>query len=173
MSFTSMGFKGGAVANGVQVVAQGIAPMLVGGIFSTSSDNDGNEAYFGYVMTALLATPNEFLAGVPTNGILRGISVFNANIAQNDPSKNNYYLKGTQMTVCIEGLLRFNSWGTTATGAAQPNLTSKIIFKDTTGEIEFVNSGTAVPSGWTQLTNSKVVDIDPTGQDGIVILFKL
>ncbi len=171
--FTSMGFKGGARGNGIQVVAQGIAPQMVGGIFSTAAGNDGKEAYFGFVMSAAINAPNEFLAGITGSNVVRGIVLYDPSISQNDPAKADYYLKGTPMTVINEGVARYNTWGLTATGAAEPNLSSKIIFKDATGEIEFLDAATSVPGGWTQLTNSKVIDIDPTGQDGIAISFKL
>lgn len=173
MSFTSIGFKGGALVNGVPVVAQGVGPKTVGGIFSTSATNDTKEAKFGYVMSALPASPADFLAGAPASTVVRGIAQWDSSIAQNMPAKPDYYLKGTPMTVCYDGILRFNKWGKTATGAAEPAIDSKVIFKDATGEIEFLPSATAVPANWTQLTSCKVIEVDPNGQNGIAIMVRL
>lgn len=174
MSFTAIGFKGGAAVNGIPVVAQGTAPKSIGGNFSTSSSNDGKQAYFGYVMSALLEAPTDFLAGIPTDAIVRGIVQVDPSILQNDPAKPDFYLKGSPMTVIFEGSVRFNSWLKNAAGAEDPTIGSLIIFKNTTGEIQFIpDDGTAVPSGWTQLENSRVVETDPSGQNGIVIDFKL
>jgi hypothetical protein len=174
MQFTSIGFKGGLSFNGIPVDSQGVTPRTIGGVFSTGAANDGYEAVFGVVVSALTSAPDQFLIGTGGgSGIVRGIVQFDAGIAQNAPSKRDYYLKGTPCTVGFEGTYRFNSWTKTAVGAAEPNIASKVIFKDTTGAIEFVDSGTAVPSGWTQLSSCKVIEVDPNGRNGIALLVRL
>lgn len=173
MSFTSIGFKGGALLNGIPVVAQGIGPRTIGGKFADVASNDNLEAQFGYVMSADPDDPTDFLAGAPAGSVVRGIAMFDPSIAQNLPAKPGYYLKLSPMTVCYEGTLRFNAWGLTATGAAAPAIDSKVIFKNTTGEIEFLPAAVAVPVGWTQLANTRVIEVDPTGRNGVALAVRL
>jgi hypothetical protein len=172
MSFTSMGFKGGQTINGFPVEGQGQPVQTVGGIFSTAAGNDTFEAVFGLVVSADTSAPNTFLIG-KVGAVVRGIVMYDPSIAMNEPFKNNYYLKGTPMTVATGGSFRYQTWTKTAAGAIDPVVGCKVIFKDADGTVEFVGSATAVPTNWTQLAlngkNAQVVDVDTYGGAVVVL----
>jgi hypothetical protein len=101
----------------------------------------------------------------------------------NEPFKNNYYLKGTPMTVAQGGYFRWQKWTKTATNqsavliAIDPVVGAMVVYQKATGIVEFVPGNTVVSTGlattWDQLiingNAAWVVDADPDGRSGVVI----
>lgn len=166
MSFSAPLFKGGASINGKPVFGQGRVVETVGGIFSTATSNDTYEAVFGRVVSVTPAKPNEFLIGLPTSGIVAGLIQFDASIAQNDPAKPGYYLKGTPIAVQYQGGMIFETWGKTQAGAIDPIPGALPQFNNTTGEVEFLPAGSSASAGWT-LLSAKVAQVDQNGYQGV------
>lgn len=172
LPFTQVGFKGGANQNGIPVVAQGRAPQDMGGILSTSNTTTSG-AGFGAVLSRLPASPNEFYYGLVTSGIVAGVLQFDGSIAQNDPAHANYPLLGQPITVVYEGALIYNGWNKSQADAIDPVPGAVIQFKNTTGEIEFLASGSSASSGWTVLTNCFVAQVDQNGFQGVTLQFRI
>ena len=122
---------------------------------------------FGVVVSADPDDPDTFLAGLDSGDVVRGVCVFDDAIAQNAIAHPTGYLPGMPAAAINHGFFYLGKWGKTATGAADPAIGCKVIFKDATGEIEFVGSSTAVPDNWTQLTNASVRAIDDA--NGVLI----
>lgn len=170
--FGSIAFIGTAVGNGIPVSVAGGNYRTKGGIFSTASQNDTYNAVFGSVVSVATAAPNDFLIGWVTPQVVSGVIMFDPSIAQNEPAKSNYYLKQTPMTILTAGLVRFNSWTATSTGAhAVPLVGDWVIFNNTTGVVEFQASGWGGQAGWQRLTidgRSAVVQ-DYDARYGVVV----
>lgn len=172
LPFTQVGFKGGAIQNGIPVVAQGRAPQNLGGILSTGNTT-ASGAGFGAVLSRLASAPNEFYYGLVTSGLVAGILQFDGSIAQNDPAHASYPLLGQPITVGYEGAYIYNGWNKTQSGAIDPVPGAVIQFKNTTGEIEFLPSGSSASSGWTVLTNCFVAQVDENGFQGVTLQFRI
>ena len=132
--------------------------LKIGGIVDASADKG---LKFGVVVSATPADENSFKAGLASGDVVRGICVFDDAVAQNAPAHPDRYLTSMPCAALNHGFLWLTGWGKTATGAADPAIGSKVIFKNADGAIEFVPSATAVPSGWTQLAGASVRAIDP------------
>ena len=132
--------------------------LKIGGIVDASADKG---LKFGVVVSATPADENSFKAGLVSGDVIRGICVFDDAIAQNAPAHPDRYLASMPCAALNHGFMWLTGWKKTATGAADPAIGSKVIFKNTDGTIEFVPAATAVPSGWTQLEGASVRAIDP------------
>lgn len=171
--FTSIGYKGSSILNGIPVVAQGIASRTKGGILSTSNTTASGNG-FGSVLSVIPSSPNEFYYGTVTSGIVAGILQINAGIAQNDPSHATYPLLGQPITVGYEGAYIYNTWDTTSdVTLIDPVIGAKVVFKDSDGRIGFVASGGSAPSGWTLLSNCFVAQVDENGYQGVTVQIKI
>lgn len=123
---------------------------------------------FGVVVSADPDDPDTFLAGLDSGDVVRGVCVFDDAIAQNAIAHPTGYLAGMPAAAINHGFFYLGKYGKTATGATDPVIGCKVIFKDATGEIEFIPaSGTDVPSNWTQLTSASVRAIDDA--NGVLI----
>jgi len=166
--FTKVSYRGGAPINGF-LVGPKERNITIGGFLSTSNTLEG---IFGRVVSANIATPHEFLVG-SAGAKIQGVLVFNEAIAQNQPAGSDHPVQGTPCTVLSEGYFGLTSWGKTATGAADPTITSKVVMVNATGAIEFLPSATAVPGTCTQL-NAEVVDHEGSSVvSGKVVVIKL
>lgn len=123
---------------------------------------------FGVVVSADPDDPDTFLAGLDSGDVVRGVCVFDDAIAQNAIAHPTGYLTGMPAAAINHGFFYLGEYGKTATGAIDPVIGCKVIFKDATGEIEFIPaSGTDVPASWTQLTSASVRAIDDA--NGVLI----
>lgn len=168
LPFTSVGYKGGANQNGIPVVAQGRSPSAMGGLLSTANTAPSGNG-FGSVMSRLASAPNEFYYGLVTSGIVAGILQIDPGIAQNDPAHSDYPLLGQPITVGFDGEYNYNRWDKTVTGAIDPIPGCKIVFKNATGEIQFIPSSGSADSGWTVLAGAFVANPDQLGFSGVNI----
>jgi hypothetical protein len=166
MSFTTVGFKGEIAPNGVPVFNHDGAPFTVGGYIS--SDNT-EVAYFGRVVSATAAAPRTYLMGIA--GVQKVVGILQNDYAtqENSPFKANYLLPTLPATAIFFGMCWLSSWTHAGTGThTTPVRGDVVIFKDTTGQIEFLPVLTAVPSGYTILDASVMeYDADTNG----VLLF--
>jgi len=163
-------FKGSVAINGVPAVMEGSQRMLQtkGGIISGSGNTDGS-AFFGIVMSVLASgtgyDESALFIGYPSGSsyAIVGVLLNEQGIRENDPAKPNWISNEQPATVVNRGRLLFASWGKTATGAVDPYPGCRVIFKNTTGKIEFIPQGYTVPSGWTQLQAAVISNNPFTG----------
>lgn len=162
MPFGQVYFKGSGIPNGIPVYLPNDGLFTLGG-YQSSSDTGGS-AYFGNLMSSNPSDPDGAMyVGIPSGYVPRGIVLYDAGVAQNDPAKNNYMLQGAPLTVVFRGAIWYYSWNVSATGAIAPVSGSVLIVNNTTGEIQFVPSATSAPGGWTKLTNCKVKAVNDDG----------
>ena len=116
---------------------------------------------FGVVVSSDPDAPETFLPGCASGDVVRGVCVFDDAVAQNAIAHPTGYLTGFPAAAINHGFFYLGKWGKTATDAIDPVLGCKIIFKDATGDIEFVAGSTAsAPSNWTFLANAQVRAVD-------------
>jgi len=154
-------FQGAGVVNGDPVNRSNAGYKTLGGfIDSSDSDNDGLVGYWGFVVSSDPAgDPGALVIGQPAGYIPRGVLKFNGGVAENEPAKADYTFQDVPTTVVYEGTVRYQSWTNTQTlsravGAVE--LGDLIIFRALStgtgaakiGQIEFLPSGTSVPTGW-------------------------
>lgn len=165
---TSVAYRGQFPINGMPVGPKDSYNTIGGFLDPNDTNNSAVQSLtFGYVVSALPATPSQFVVGQPSGYILRGVAKFDESIAYNQPFLPTGYIIGTDATLIARGWFRISSYNKTAVGAIDPVLGSLVIVDTTTGEIQFVAAGTATaPTGWffpksvdgdTALT---IVDID-------------
>ena len=151
LQFTTVGFQGTAVPNALPKIYRD-GYVTVGGYNSS-----GSNMPFGVVVSATTAAPNAFLLG-NTSNVVRGVTLFNAAIAQNDPAKNSYYFAGQPLTAMLKGQMTIATWTKTSTGAIDPIIGCVVIYNTTTGIIEFQNTGWGGQVGWAALL-ADVIDV--------------
>ena len=160
--FTSTLFEGGGLPNGIPVIVGGEADIVaftLGG-FQNVSDS-GGQASFGVLMSSSPTDPSgdgSFYVGIPTGYQIRGIVMYDAGIAMNDPAKPNYFLQGAPITLLYRGSLLYYGADTTIIGSGIPNISDVVCVQNTTGLLDFMPPGTTqaqVPTGWTVLTQSQ------------------
>ncbi len=130
-----------------------------------------------------------FAQTVVTSGTIgklqRGITLYDAGVAENDPAKANYMLQGAPITLMYQGQVWLQTWigastwgapsgttydssGVVCTGAtASPTLSAVVCASNVTGEIGLLPSGTGVPTGYTAV--SAVVKSVSTDTNGIML----
>ena len=153
----SIGFKGQLSIN-AQAVPLQEGYLKLGGFVSTALTAG---LKFGTVVSAPTTDLNIFKAGQTGTDVVRGIAVFDDAIAENAPAHPDRYLPGLPCAAINHGFMWLGSWTKTATGATDPAIGCKVIFKNATGEIEFVAAAANVPEGWTALAGASVRDVDP------------
>ena len=147
----------------ISVQAQAV-PLQEGYLKLGGIVGDSTALAFGVVVSADPDTPDTFEAGLASGNVVRGVCVFDDAIAQNALAHPAAYLPGMPCAAINHGFFYIGKWGKTATGAIDPVIGGKVIFKDATGEIEFIAaSGTDVPDNWTQLAGASIRGIDDNG----------
>lgn len=152
----TIGFKGQVKIN-AQAVPLQEGYLKLGGIVSKTLTAG---LKFGVVVSAAANDLSNFKAGKGASDIVRGIAVFDDAIAQNAPAHPDRYLAGMPCAAMNHGFMYLGNWGKTSAGAIDPTIGCKVIFKDATGEIEFIASTGSADTGWTELANVSVRDID-------------
>lgn len=152
----TVGFKGAASVNGLPVFNHDGAPLTTGGII----DPDNTEvAYFGRAVSEdVSSAPHQYMMGKPSNYTTVGVLQNDYAINENSPAKPDYLIAGEPATVIMYGCFWLESWTHAGTGTVTtPYRGCVVIFKNTTGQIEFLPILTAIPSGYTIL-NARVLD---------------
>lgn len=152
----NIGFKGQVEIN-AQAVPLQEGYLKLGGIVDGTETNG---LTFGLVVSAATSTPDQFVKGTGSGKVVRGICVYDDAIAQNAPAHPDKYLVGMPCAAISHGFLFLGSWTKTASGAIDPVIGCKVIFNNTSGVIEFLAASGSAPSGWTELDNASVRDID-------------
>jgi hypothetical protein len=163
---TTVQFNGLSTQNGKVVNRSNAGYKNIGGFIDVNdSNNSGLTANFGYVVSrSTSAASGLFALGVPSGYVPSGIIQYDAGVAQNSPAHSDYELQDTPVTIVYSGSVQYQAWGTTQSGHAVGAvlLTDVAIYKTTTGAVEFLASGTAIPSGWAQLPG-KIIEVSEYG----------
>ena len=170
--FSSVGFSGLGSANGKPVNRSNAGYKTVGGQVDPA---DTNPNYFGSIVSSIPnGTPGMFNVGCPVGSMIRGFTMFDAAVAQNDPAKSDRVLNGLPITVIFDGSAQFTTWTNTQVGShafGAVLLSDVPIFKAVSagigaapvGALEFVPISTlAPPLGWA-FVPAFIVEVDEFG----------
>ena len=123
---------------------------------------------------------------------IRGVTMYDASVAENDPAKSNYIIQGAPITLMYQGQMWFKTWigastwqggttglvttqdasGVTLTGAlANPTLGAVVVASNVTGEIGFLASGSSAPTGYSII--SAAIKSVSTDTNGIMLFLTL
>lgn len=151
--FSPVSFKGNAKINGVPVFVDKL-PLTIGGIA-------GEDVKFGRIVS-IDPTSNrrEFVMGMRTGNIVKGLSMLDPTIMRTDPAMQDYYFAGRPMTAITFGIVEINEYDLTQ-GA--PMEGSTVWFRNKDGVLAF-NDGTDISaSGYTKLNAYVYETLDPNG----------
>lgn len=150
--FDPVSFKGNAPVNGVPVFVDKL-PLTIGGIA-------GENVKFGRIVSINPTNRREFVMGVKSGYVIKGISMMDPTIMRADPAQQKYYFAGRPMTATTLGIIEIREYDLTQ-GA--PMEGSTVWCKNSTGEIAF-NDGTDISSsGYTKLNAYVYETLDPNG----------
>ena len=207
----NINIDGTAIAVTSGAVASGIAALIVAASgsfyrFVVSSGGATIVTMSGRNQTQYIPGP-VFTDSTPPTGIsvtfattasgvygstVRGVTMFDAGVAQNDPAKPNYIIQGAPITLMYQGQMWFETWigastwkggttgasttqdsaGVTLTGAlANPVLGSVVVASNVTGEIGFLASGSSAPAGYS--TISATIKSVSTDTNGLMLFLNL
>lgn len=150
--FDPTSFKGNAPVNGVPVFVDKL-PLTIGGIA-------GENVKFGRVVSINPTNRREFVMGIKSGYVIKGISMLDPTIMRADPAQQNYYFAGRPMTATTMGIIEINEYDT-AKGA--PMEGSTVWCRNSDGLLAF-NDGTDISaSGYTKLNAYVYETLDPNG----------
>lgn len=150
--FDPVSFKGGAKVNAVPVFVDKL-PLTIGGIA-------GENVQFGRVVSINPANRREFVMGIKSGYVIKGISMMDPSIMRADPAQQNYYFAGRPMTATTLGIIEIREYDISKSA---PMEGSTVWCKNSTGEIAF-NDGTDISgSGYTKLNAYVYETLDPNG----------
>ena len=150
--FDPVSFKGNAKVTGVPVFVDKL-PLTIGGLA-------GENVKFGRVVSINPANRREFVMGVKSGYIIKGISMMDPTIMRVDPAQQNYYFAGRPMTATTLGIIEIRDYDISQDS---PMEGSTVWCKNSTGEIAF-NDGTDIStSGYTKLNAYVYETLDPNG----------
>lgn len=150
--FDPVSFKGNAPVNGVPVFVDKL-PLTIGGIA-------GENVKFGRVVSINPANRREFVMGVKSGYVIKGISMMDPTIMRVDPAQQDYYFAGRPMTATTMGIIEIRDYDMTHSA---PMEGSTVWCKNATGELAF-NDGTDISaSGYTKLNAYVYETLDPNG----------
>lgn len=150
--FDPVSFKGNANVNGVPVFVDKL-PLTIGGIA-------GENVKFGRVVSINPANRREFVMGVKTGYVIKGISMLNPTIMRADPAQQNYYFAGRPMTATTMGIIEIRDYDLTQSA---PMEGSTVWCRNADGVLAF-NDGTDISaSGYTKLNAYVYETLDPNG----------
>ena len=162
----TIGFEGSASINGQPMYnSNGIRTI---GAYQDSTDTQ--VAYFGRVASVVPATDKySYFMGAPGSSNLLGVLLNEQSVRENDPAKPDFVLSTLPATILYWGEFWLPSWTKTAAGAIDPVIGAVVIFKNTTGQIEFLASGQSAPAGWTAL-NASVSNVDQFNLGALIFI---
>lgn len=151
--FNPVSLRGNAPINGVPTFVKQL-PLTIGGIA-------GEDVHFGRVVSIVPGTNRrQFVEGVKSGGIIKGIAMYNPVIGRADPGMNDYYFAGRPMTAQTMGLIDILEYDTAHDA---PMEGSTVWVRNSDGVLAF-NDGTALGAGYTKLDNAFVYEtLDPNG----------
>lgn len=157
MSFSATNFKGTGRPNAVPVWNHQL-PLTIGGVIGALPV--GLTAEFGRVVSVMPNEPRQFLVGMPSGSIPKGILVFDPVIAQLDPAMSNHYFEGRPATAVTFGLIQVCDF---EVSMQSPVEGMRVIFNTTDGRLGFIASATTLPDGWAELNAYVYQKNDPNG----------
>ena len=150
--FKAVSLKGNAAISGVPTFVDKL-PLTMGGIA-------GEEVQMGRVVSINPTSRREFVQGVPSGNIVKGVAMYNPVISRADPAMNSVYFAGRPITVQTMGLIDILEYDTTQGTPAEG---STVWANTTTGLFAF-NDGTDISaSGYVQLNAIVYETLDPNG----------
>jgi hypothetical protein len=152
----TIGFKGGQYLNAMPIYNHDGAPYTKGGLIDSANTET---AYFGRVVSEDPSNLGRFLMGCADGDTVVGILQNDYAINENSPAKPTYLLSLQPATAIFFGPMWLGEWTHVASGAlTTPVIGSLVIFKEDTGQIEFLSAGAAsIPTGY-KLLNASVKD---------------
>ena len=201
---TVIAVASGAVASGVaaQIVAASgsfYRFVVTSGGATVVTMSGRNQTLYSPGPTFIDASPATGLSitfATTTSGVygstIRGVTMYDASVAENDPAKPNYIIQGAPITLMYQGQMWFKTWigastwqgGTTGlvttqdasgvalTGAlANPTLGAVVVASNVTGEIGFLASGSSAPTGYSII--SAAIKSVSTDTNGIMLFLTL
>ena len=205
----NINFDGTAVAITSGLVASGVAAAIVAAsgtiyrwyvsVSGTVITASGKSATVYSAPTYTDSTPATgcgITMAVVSSGVYgsvpRGVTIYDASVAENDPAKPNYIIQGASITLMYQGQIWLKTWigastwtggttglvttqdssGVTLTGAlASPVLGAVVVASNVTGEIGFLASGSSAPTGYSII--SATVKSVSTDTNGIMIFLTM
>lgn len=150
--FDPVSFKGNAPVTGVPVFVDKL-PLTIGGIA-------GENVKFGRVVSINPTNRREFVMGVKSGYVIKGIAMLDPTIMRVDPAQQNYYFAGRPMTATTLGIIEIREYDISQSA---PMEGSTVWCNNTTGELAF-NDGTDISaSGYTKLNAFIYESLDPNG----------
>ena len=151
--FDPVSFKGNAPVTGVPVFVDKL-PLTIGGIA-------GENVKFGRVVSIVPGTNRrEFKMGIPTGGVVKGISMLDPTIMRADPAQQDYYFAGRPMTATTFGIIEIHEYDTSKSAPLEG---STVWCRNADGVLAF-NDGTNISaSGYTKLNAYVYESLDPNG----------
>lgn len=150
--FNPVNLKGNARVNGVPTFVDKL-PLTIGGIA-------GEDVHFGRVVSINPTDRRQFVEGIPTGNIVKGISAMNPSIMRADPGMNDHYFAGRPMTAFTMGLIDIYEYDT---AYSAPLEGSTVWARNSDGVLAF-NDGTDISaSGYTKLNAFVYESLDPNG----------
>lgn len=151
--FDPVSFKGNASVTGVPVFVDKL-PLTIGGIA-------GENVKFGRVVSIVPSTNRrEFKMGIPTGGVVKGISMLDPTIMRVDPAQQDYYFAGRPMTATTFGIIEIHEYDTSKSAPLEG---STVWCRNADGVLAF-NDGTNISaSGYTKLNAYVYESLDPNG----------
>lgn len=158
--FDPVSFKGNAKATGVPVFVDKL-PLTIGGIA-------GENVKFGRVVSIVPGTNRrEFKMGIPTGGVVKGVSMLDPTIMRVDPAQQDYYFAGRPMTATTLGIIEIREYDTSKSAPLEG---STVWCRNADGVLAF-NDGTDIStSGYTKLNAYVYESLDP---NGVKVFFSL
>ena len=150
--FDPVSFKGNAKVTGVPVFVDKL-PLTIGGIA-------GENIKFGRIVSINPNNRREFVLGVPTGNVIKGISMLDPTIMRADPAQHDYYFAGRPMTATMMGIIEISEYDISKSAPLEG---STVWCNNTTGELAF-NDGTDISTdGYTKLNAYVYESLDPNG----------
>lgn len=150
--FDPVSFKGNAKVNGVPVFIDKL-PLTIGGIA-------GENVKFGRVVSVNPVNRREFVMGVKSGYVIKGISMLDPTIMRADPAQQDYYFAGRPMTATTMGIIEIHDYDISQDA---PMEGSTVWCRNADGVLAF-NDGTDISaSGYTKLNAYVYETLDPNG----------
>jgi hypothetical protein len=150
--FTPTNFKGRGQTDAVPVFIDKL-PLTIGGLA-------GKDAYFGRIASVVSTSPRNFVTGIPTGNIVKGMYITDPTIMYADPAMNNVYYEGRPCTLITYGLVELSRW---ELDQAAPVEGSNVWANNTTGVVAFTPSTTSTLAGHTRLNAYVYEVLGPNG----------
>jgi hypothetical protein len=157
-NFSPASFKGRGKVDGVEVLRRQL-PLTMGGVIGELPEGE-TVARFGRLVSLKDGTKNTFVLGVGTAPL--GVLISEEAIMQNSPAMRDGYFQGRAATCVYFGEVQYSRWSL-ADKLKAPSLGGKVLAKNDSGEIGFIDFNDTAPAGWTVIDATVVAVGQPNG----------